>query len=520
MFLIITLLFNLTVEGRISGVVVYPDRALITRVVPLELTGETEIIIPNLSGFLDETSVKIRGENLMIGDVKVKRGYIEKPSAQVLELEKRIKETEERIRKKEDEKAVLKAKEDFLNSIKLGTPEIIGKELREGRISPAAWKEAINFLGTEYSQLKMRAIEIEREQEELNKKLSALRKELADIKALTENKKEITLRVLPKREGKTELFLEYLIPQEVFWKPTYEIYADMENKTASLSFYTKVWQRTGEDWEGVDMKISTARPTQFVSLPEPYPWYVDIMEEYPLAKEKGLLMTPSVKTERLDEMAEGVEWVRRVETGISLQYSIPKQVRLKSGEAEKRFLISQTRFPAEFEFYSFPKANELVFMKGRVFNNGEEIFLSGEANTYIGSEYTGKITIPDFTPQETLNINFGSDERVKVKRELVKVFTAKTGGLFGKREKKEFLYRITLENHRPGDIKFTLLEQYPISRSSEISVKVTRVFPERFVEDKEEGKITWEGELASGKKFTCELGFTVEYPRGKRVSGL
>lgn len=521
MFLTITLLFNLTVGSRITAVTVYPDRALITRVATLELAAETEVTLPDLSGFLDEQSVKIRGEGLVIGDVKVKRGYIEKPSPKVQELEKKIREIEEKIKKRDDEKAVIKAKEEFLNSIKLTTPEIIGKELREGKISPLTWREAINFLSSEYTKLKTRALEIEKEKEELNKELTALRKELADIRALVENRKEISFRATPRREGKVELVIEYLIPQEVFWSPGYEIYADMEKKSASLSFYARVWQRTGEDWDGVSMTISTARPLQFVSLPEPYPWYVDLMEVYPKAMDiQPYLMEEEVDKAAMAEIKAEPEAARRVETGISLHYSLPKRVTLKSGEPEKRFLVSQVRVPAEYEFYSFPKSIERVFMRGKVFNNTEEVFLAGEANTYIGSEYTGRLAIPDFTPGETLEINFGTDERVGVKRELVRMFTARAGGLFGRRERKEFLYRITLENHRPADIKFSLLEQYPISQRQEISVKVNRIFPEEFVEDREKGKITWAGELEPGKKFTAELGFTVEYPRGKRVSGL
>jgi len=517
----IALLFNLTVEPKITSVVVYPDRALITRSASLELSGETEVVIPNLTGFLDERSVRIRGEGLIIGEVKVRRGYVEKPAPDIVELERQIKELEEKIKEKDNEQEILKAKGDFLNSIKLGTPEIIAKELREGKISPSAWRDALNFLGTEYSQLKSSLQKVEREKEELNKKLTALKKELQDKRALVENKKEITFRVAAQKTERCKIEIEYLVLGEVFWLPIYEIYSALAENSASLFFYARVWQRTGEDWEGVNMNISTIRPEQYVGLPETYPWYVDLIEEIPLAHPGNFQMEKgAVMPEPLLSGTEATEAVKRIETGISLHYSLPGKVNLKSGEVAKRFLISSVKLPLRYEFFSFPKLVEKVFMKGRLFNNTESVFLGGETDTYIGSEYTGRITIPDWTPEETLDINFGTDERVKIKREPVKIFTAKVGGLFGKREKKEFLYRLTLENHRPTNIKFSILDQYPISRHSDIVVKVNRIYPKEFEEDKEQGTITWKGELAPGKKQTFELGFSVEYPRGKRISGL
>ncbi len=516
MLLFIFHLLNLTVNAKVTNVTLYPDRALVTRTATLDLKGEEEVIIPNLTPFLDDGNVKVRGEGLTIGDVRVKRTYVEKPSPQVQELEKKIKETEEKIKKKEDEKEVLKAKEEFLNSIKLGTPEIIAKELREGKVSTLAWREAINFLFQEYTQLKASLLVMEKEKEELKRRLTALQKELAEIRALTENKKEIVFRALPKSE-KQKITIDYLVPQEVYWQPIYEVIADLEEKGATLVSYVKIWQRTGEDWEDVQMVISTARPLTFAILPEVDPWFVDLIEEVPVWKREDL----KTMLEEARPFPEApLEGVKRVETGISLQYLLPKKGTLKSGETEKRFLVGEAKLPAEYEFFAIPKLAEKVFMKGRVFNNTEDLFLAGEVSTYIGSEYTGKGSLSDFTPQETIDMNFGGDERVKVRRELVKVFTKKAGGIFGGREKKEFLYRITMENYRPGSIRFSLSDLYPISRRGEISVKLTRIFPERYEEDKEKGVITWKGELERGNKFIAELGFTVEYPRGKRVSGL
>jgi uncharacterized protein (TIGR02231 family) len=255
--------------------------------------------------------------------------------------------------------------------------------------------------------------------------------------------------------------------------------------------------------------------------PEPRPWYLSLLEPVHsrrgMMKEAAPMMAPGGYggVMELDAVAE----VQPVETGISLQYVIPGRVSLKSGEPAKKLSLHQVALPAEFEYYALPKVREQAFLTGRLINSSGFVFLAGSGNTYVGDEYTGSTVVPAVAPQESTLLSFGVDERVKVKRELVKSFKSK-GGLFSKTEKASFAYRTAVESYLPRPVAVKVVEQVPVSQQGEVKVSVTRVEPKFLEEDKEKGTYAWKPTIETRGRFEVNLEFTVEYPAGRQVDGL
>jgi len=147
------------------------------------------------------------------------------------------------------------------------------------------------------------------------------------------------------------------------------------------------------------------------------------------------------------------------------------------------------------------------------------VFLAGDGNTYVGDEYTGSTWLPNVASQESTLLSFGIDERVKVRRELVKSFKSK-GGLLSKTERQSFVYRTTVENYTQKPVLIKVVEQVPVSQQGEIKVTVTKVEPKFLEEGKDKGTYTWKPTIETRGKFIINFEFTVEYPAGKRVQGL
>lgn len=520
MLIFLLALLNVSVESKIDSVIIYPNQALVVRKANVTLTGSTQLNFKDLPGMIDDNTVRIKAEGLKIGEVQIKRGYVEKPSPRVKELETKIKDVESDIRDLDNEKEVLKAKETFLGSVKLGAPELIAKELTEGKVAPESWRSGLKFMTDELAKTKSRSAEIDDEKKDLNDTLQALKKELNDVKALTENRKEVIVDVAVTESGSYPVELSYIIPQSIRWSPYYELRASPSESKVGISYFAKISQRTGEDWESVKILLSTATPSIGGVAPEPYPWYLALEEIAPgqinVAAERSVYQRlPVSSLQDLETKAE-IE-VPKVETGISLQYVIPGRVSLKSGESEKKIALYSASFPAVFEYYIYPKAQPIAYLKGKMLNKTEYIFLAGEANAYVGSEFTGKTRLPSIAPEESTEASFGVDERVKVKHDLVKTFTAKTAN---KRQKTEFLFKTVVENYHSKPVKFTLVEQIPVSQQKDITVKLTKIEPKFDQENKDTGIFTYTRELKPQEKFTVDLGYFVEYPVGRRVMGL
>ena len=63
------------------------------------------------------------------------------------------------------------------------------------------------------------------------------------------------------------LVLEYFVPG-ARWTPTYVCRLDSKNNRADIAVRALICQRTGEDWWGVRLELSTALPTNWCELPE------------------------------------------------------------------------------------------------------------------------------------------------------------------------------------------------------------------------------------------------------------
>jgi len=509
---------GVNINSKIDSVIVYSDRAVVIRKADVTLSSSEILKFPDLSGMFDDNTVRIKAQGIKIGEVQIERSYMDKPMGKVKELKDSIKYYEDKMRSYDNELKVLEAKETFLNSIKLGSPEIISKELEIGRTAPDAWRQALSFMAEELTNVKMRQLDISNKKSDNDKILTALRKELSDIQAVMENRKNILVEAITDSPGTFPIELSYVIPYAVSWTPYYELRADPSQANVEIGYFSKLSQRTAEDWDRVKVILSTAAPTFAGIAPEIYPWYVSI-EEY-----QRIQAAPSMAREGIQ--MEGKAYVNKIEyevshieTGISLQYVIPGRISLKSGEPAKKVPLCQASIPAEFEYYTLPKAQEIAYLKGKLKNSTGFVFLRGEGNTYVGGEFTGATHIATIAPQESTEISFGTDERVKIKRELIKTFVS-SSGLFSKREKKEFQYRTTVENYHARDVKIKLIEQIPVSQNKDVEVKVTKIEPSGYSENKDIGSYTWLPTISSSQKFIVNLEYYVEYPKGKIVTGL
>jgi uncharacterized protein (TIGR02231 family) len=517
MGILISLIFGLTVASRIDTVIVYPNQVIVLRSASVTVTGATELIFSGLPGALIDNSVRVRAPGLKIGDVQVRRGYLAEPTPEVQRLERRVQALEDSVRQLEDEGAVLKAKEEFLNSVKLGAPEIIARELQTGRVAPESWRGALSFIAEELSRVKMRQLTLARESEAVRKRLDGARQELNAARALVENRKELRFTV-EGEPGSYRVAVSYAVSWAAEWQPYYELRADPGTGKVNVSYYARLSQRTGEDWEDVRVILSTATPSPAITPPEPQPWYLYLVEETFRAK---ALPAPGVMAEMRDEAAAAPvpEAATPVETGISLQYVLPGRVSLKSGEAARKLSLAQIAFPAEFEFFTLPRVQEKAFLTGKLMNGSQFLLLPGEGNTYVGDEFTGSIQMPAVAPQESVTLGFGVDERVKVRRELVRTFKSRTG-ITGRTERVHFVYKTTVENYHPAPVRIKVIEQVPVSGQKEIRVTVTRIEPKPVAQDETMGIFTYEPELKPGERLEINLEYQIEYPAGKRVSGL
>ncbi|MEO0225893.1 MAG: mucoidy inhibitor MuiA family protein, partial [candidate division WOR-3 bacterium] len=481
-----------------------------------------ELVFTNLPGTLEDQSVRIKAENLTIGEIEIRRGYTKEPHPRVKDFQAKIKDLESEDRGLTDEYAVLKESEKFLGSIATGSGQTIIKEINTAKISPQSWRQGLNFIVGEWVKVKTRMAEIERRQIDLKERLEALKRELNDIRADVEQRKTIIFDVSVKTPGNYKIELNYILPGAQ-WRTYYEIRGRPSEKKIELFYYGKIGQRTGEDWEDVRVVLSTGAPVTGGTAPIPAPWYIDLytpyrggqLEEKAAAKAgipQLLPLTPS-------EVSEAPPPAPPVEAGIAIWYPLPGKYTIKSGDQEHKMLIAQTSFDADFEYFAMPRIAQLAYLTGRAKNTSGYLFIAGEASTYVGDDYTGKIYLPNIAPDESTKVSVGMDDRVKVTRETKKM-KIKKGGLFGGKTRYEFTYENIIENFHTRDITCQIVDQTPIPNNPDINVGDIKIEPRPTEEDKDRSLYYWQVPIQAKGRYRITVSFTVEAPGDREIRGL
>jgi hypothetical protein len=108
------------------------------------------------------------------------------------------------------------------------------------------------------------------------------------------------------------------------------------------------------------------------------------------------------------------------------------------------------------------------------------------------------------------------DDRLRVERELVR--RTSTRAVLGSSRRLETEHKITIRNHTPRAARVTVLDQLPVSKDPDITVKEVRIDPAPS-ERTELGVLTWVVDLDPGEAREIHLGVRVELGRGVSVVG-
>jgi uncharacterized protein (TIGR02231 family) len=507
-------------KSKLDSVIVYSDRVMVTRLIDVSLKGSTDIVIPDLPGALDDQSVRTRAKDLQIGEVQVKTGYREEKRPRVKIIDNKIKKLMIEDRARSDEIVVLQDMQKFLGTISVSGPEVISKELWTGKIAPQAWHRGLKFVGGELLKAKMRIVEIERERREIKKKIDALKQELSDIKSIMQNRKTVIFDAHPKGAKKYRIELSYII-YGASWRTYYELRAYLPTGKVKLSYFGKISQRTGEDWDNTKISLSTAQPVRGGAAPEPGPWYIDLYMPRPEKKARMAASKaapePLAKDMELREEYEAA--APPVETGIAITYPLPGLHTIKSGVPEKKVKICDKVMAADFEYFIMPRIGEIAYSTGKFKNTTDYLFLAGDSNTYVGDDFTGQTYLEAIAPDEKATVSFGVDDRVKIERKTKKYKVSK-GGLVKKTTKYEFTYENTIKNFHNKEIKCKIVDQVPVTQSPDIKISDIRITPKPTKDEKERRIYYWKVGIGAGKEYKITVSFSVEAPYDAQVEGL
>jgi len=528
---------RISATSHITAVTVYTDRALTTRSTNLNLKpGNYLVAFEALPTLILDDSVRVEGKGTAattIAGLEIKRTFLEGSG------EKRVQGLQEEIRMLERNsagldarKAGISAQKAFLESIRVAWGERISKELATGRPTLAELQDASSFVGAGITKAEEQISVIESEKNEIKNKIDALRRQQnVAVGSARKESKTVEVAIEVTRGGSLLLELSSMTPQ-AGWEPAYDVRLATNAKTAELTFRAMVRQQTGEDWHDIDLTLSTARPATGGAPPELHPWQISLYHPRPIMAERMMaaptprsmagkasraLMDYGAMESTAAEDAPVAFAVAQVsDEQSSISFHIPQALDIPSDGSSHGTIVAIEPLPVSLEYMAIPKLSPAVFLKLETLNQAPYPLLPGKVNTFVGSRYTGSSRLKKIAAGEKLDLFFGSDDQVTVKREELKQH--KEAGLFGN-NRVSYRYRIEMGNFRKEPLTLTLRDQLPVAGDEEIKVSLEEpsIKP---AEIKSDGTLIWSIPMLAGEKKALTFGVLVEYPKEKEITGL
>lgn len=546
---------SVKLEAPIQRVTVYTDRAMITRSTQLSLpAGDHTIIIENLPYGANNASFRgsVKGGGaILLGLNHRVVNLLEIPQENLAQLDREIYLLENYDKKRlNDRKEVFEQQKELLFAISVKSSEDMTKQLDRGGLDVAQWREAFDFVGNSLMRVNDSINATKRDLDEINKKLSKLhndRRALGGQMALRNKVVELDVRLM--QAGSIKVELNYIMTG-ASWRPMYDARLNEVSEKVDFLCFGEITQRTGEDWDGVDLILSTSQPSQGTGPGNLRKWVLSLLNPRPVSRvsvrgaQKGInfnaVGTSSIKTQQQIMMAPvaSVADLLEKETAIThsiihsaynTSFSVTRKMTILSGNEAVRAPLGSYALDRSVENICRPQNRQAVYRLAKITNQDEAPLLPGKVSIFAGSDYLGSTHLNRFVaPGDDFELPFGRDNNIEVKRDIIKDKTSSVNGSFFQSDKNkirmERTVRITLSNNGSRSVTVRVEEPLPVALDDRIKIKLKDVKPKFDEPDnnekKEDGQAVWTIELASGEETTITMPYRIEYPAEMQITGM
>jgi uncharacterized protein (TIGR02231 family) len=507
---------EIVVNSKITAIQVYRTMARETRTANLTVKeGVNEIVLSEITTSMNDLSlqVSVQGE-AELQQASVRNNYITPEGLSLLDtkevaLRDSIRKLDREMRWFNEEKIVINGEMNLVN-------ELLKVSNAKENYTPDQLNNLADMYRSRHTELRKKLYDISIREENFQEKKSRYQNQLNELgnKFYTPIK-EIVLTFYSAKSENIKIECNYLVTN-ASWVPQYDIHAANTSEPLNLKYKAKVQQNTGFDWKDVTVSVSTTNPGVNNNRPMMSPKYIDYVTYAVQQDFSGVatnmmqvnvinndaLLTPTI-TPTFDES----------ETEAQLEFNVKGKHHIKGNGKEYMCTLNQMDIPAHYKYHVVPKLDPTAFLIARITDYGKYNLLRGDANIFFADTYVGKV---DFNPNvvaDSMMISLGRDERIVVKR--IRVGNKTSKKVVPDILKDSYTWETTIKNNKANTIEIEILDQVPLSRRKEISVKVTEQNGADY--DADFGKLLWTKKIKPNESAKVKFSYTIEYPDKKSV---
>jgi len=534
---------EIEVKSEITGITIFrQNQVTVSRSGSVKVEpGLYRFIFAGLPERMDRSSVQVEGSGTAEAEINsIEPQYVKidtgKPQLYD-ELSRQLEVLQSRKDSLEIIKSSLRKRLEMVSSFSDLSAEKAKEKLVKESLEVADWVDILDFVQNENTNIK-------RELSLTNKEMDKLTEQIVDIRgridklSVTEGGYEVRIECEVHSGGELNFNLSYLLNRGAHWNPQYRVLYIDSKEVVQLDYKAYILQQSGEDWENVNLVLSTAQPSQGSSAPTVEPSYLKKLKMPKRIKSSDISYSVSsdeLETMNVDPLSTSVvtgdelsvrggrEASRSVgfalagftKSSFSANFNIQSPVSLSSGST-RTFLIKRVEFPVELSLFAAPRLSENVYTTGKLINRMDFPILQGNAGVYVETEkgggssiFVGEGDLHTVPPGSKFVIHLGIDQDIKVEHDLKKKeYLSREDD---RRKEIRYHYLITAENFKKRAVELILRDRIPVSTVDDIEVEDVDIEPDPAAKNKE-GIVAWNIPLEAGEKYEIQMQYTVSFP--------
>lgn len=506
----------------IDRVVVFADRAEVTRKSEARCSGGTaSVTFAGLPDAVDARTLRgeVEGDAVVVGVSTSTTPLTQELNEQTQALQKEITATADEIDVLDGESADDNERLMTWQSYGAWARGLIAEDLRNPKPDLARWEQLLTTLTQETQATSTKAIERGAKVRVLRRRLERLQGRLQRLNPSSAPKNTVaTVAVQCGASSTPAVRLAYVVPA-ASWSPEYDLrFAGPSGQKAgegkaTLTVGGVVRQSSGEDWENVEVWLSTAKPRLGGEAPLPNPIYV---YGQPEEKQKTLVEAQENRAADLTTAQGGERGAQSAELddgGKAFVLKLARRVTVRADGRPYWFPVDEVTTKATSSLVAVPNLSPWVFQAVAWNNPAAYPLMAGKVHMFRGATFVGDVALEYRAPGEAIELSLGVDEEIALERKDL-LAQKREAGFFSGSQTVAQAYRTILHNRSNGDVVVEIREQIPVTKTADIKVTVEKdKTTAGYTLDELRGHLKWKVAIKKGTTDKRDIGFTIALPK-------
>lgn len=541
---------DIDAASRIDRVTVYPDGATITRNVSLDVpAGQNTVVLRGLPAGIDVNSLRVEGQaNGTLTIASVDSRVVPGDAKPVVDaaLEEKLKAAHAEGTMINGQIEALEAQKAVIKRYAEASPEKLSAEAKP--LDPEKWPAVWELVGRGLADVNARLDKLKARDQELYAIIAALEAAKPKAPAPGAPKLDVVISVDAASALKADLAVSYQVRQAA-WSALYDarLITTGDKPKLELVRRASVQQRTGEDWAGAAVQLSTVRLRRGTSardLPTLSLKLVELQSEVELLRQRSIAAAPppaaakpALEPGRADASglakAEGDQdgevrlkekrAVAAIEAGVDAgayqsSFTVPGRVDIPQDGTAKSFRLSVRIVEPKLSVKATPEYDLTAYLEAAFQQDDEAPLLPGEVSLTRDGGFVGKGRMGLVATGDMVKLGFGADDQVKITRVPVRK-NETDGGFFGQNRTDTQDFKTTVKNLHGFPLRISVQDRVPVSENSAVTVETLQATTpptEKVLEDKR-GVMGWSYEYKPGETREIRLAWRVRWPADREL---